>query len=676
MYNTFYRKKEPFYSRYIALITVVAVILGCFCLRLSDWQLVNADKYSSAGSGAYSRIVTVSAQRGEIVDCYGRTLVYNRDGFNLVFDATSLASDTVNKKIKTLIVLMNKFESEWFDNTPLEKTAPYGFLADAKASDISAMRSKLGLARYATAENCFDAMVSRYALEGYSAQEQRLIMGVRYTMELADFSAINPYTFAEDVAREVADIVEQYSSDLQGVTVEQSSFREYADSTLAPHILGYVGLMDSDEWQAVKDSEEYRYNDKIGKAGIEKAAQDYLRGKDGKYRINYNADGSVASVETLQEAVSGSTVQLALNSDLQRVAQTALAQTIADINQKPTTETPATAGAVVITDIKTGGILASATYPTYDMAEYLENPALVSEQTGNPLFNRALNGMYQPGSTFKPAIALIGIQLGKISSTETIRCTHTYTRFADYRPSCLGWHGSINVTNALAKSCNFFFYELGFRIGIADMNKYCRQLGLGVATGVELTETKGILAGKEYRDSINQPWFQGDTVQAAIGHSDNAFSPLQLAAYTSTIANGGIRNRAHFINAVYDYSMSNVIKSDFTEVLGTTDIVGENFETVKQGMLAVTEDGTAAGTFSNYPIKVGGKTGSATANGKTNAVFIAFAPFNDPEIAVSIIIENGGHGSSIAPLAKQLFDEYFFHSAEQYLEQETGVLLQ
>lgn len=675
MYNTFYRKKEPFHKRYIALITVVAIILGCFCLRLSDWQLVNASKYSASASGAYSRIVTVSAPRGEIVDLYGRSLVYNRDGFNIVFDATALSSDTVNVKIKTLIALMRKFDSEWFDNTPLGKAAPYGFSAEAKSADITAMRNRLGLARYATAENCFDAMVARYALEGYSKEEQRLIMGVRYTMELADYSAINPYTFAEDVAREVADIIEQYSADLEGVTVAQSTFREYADSALAPHILGYIGLMDSEEWQAVKDTGEYKFNDKIGKAGIEKAAQEYLRGTDGKYRINYNADGSIASVDTLQETVPGRTVQLTLNADLQRVAQDALRKTIADINAKPTKNGPATAGAVVITNVRDGGVLASATYPTYDMAEYLENPSLISEQSGNPLFNRALNGMYQPGSTFKPAIALIGIHLGKITPDETIRCTHTYTRFADFQPSCLGWHGSLNVTKALAKSCNYFFYELGYRIGIEDMNYYCKQLGLGVQTGVELSETKGILAGKEYRESINQPWYQGDTVQAAIGHSDNAFSPLQLAAYTSTIANGGTRYRAHFINSVYDYTLSNVINGNFTEILNTTEIVGENFDIVKQGMLAVTEDGTAAATFSNYPIKVGGKTGSATANGKTNAVFIAFAPYNDPEISISIIIENGGHGSSIAPMAKKIFDEYFFNSAEQYLEQETGVLL-
>ena len=286
----------------------------------------------------------MSAPRGEIVDLYGRSLVYNRDGFNIVFDATALSSDTVNVKIKTLIALMRKFDSEWFDNTPLGKAAPYGFSAEAKSADITAMRNRLGLARYATAENCFDAMVARYALEGYSKEEQRLIMGVRYTMELADYSAINPYTFAEDVAREVADIIEQYSADLEGVTVAQSTFREYADSALAPHILGYIGLMDSEEWQAVKDTGEYKFNVKIGKAGIEKAAQEYLRGTDGKYRINYNADGSIASVDTLQETVPGRTVQLTLNADLQRVAQDALRKTIADINAKPTKNGPATAG--------------------------------------------------------------------------------------------------------------------------------------------------------------------------------------------------------------------------------------------------------------------------------------------------------------------------------------------
>ena len=674
MYNTFYQKKEPFYIRYTALIIVFALVLCCFGVRMADLQVVNADSYRAQADNSYTRTVTESAARGEIVDRYGRTLVYNRDGFNIVFNASGIKSDAMNSTIMRMINLMRKYDGEWTDDLPMTAELPCAFTEDS-SSEISLLRTTLGLARYATAQNCFDAMVTRYSLEGYTAEQQRLIMGVRYTMELSGFSTANPFVFAEDADREVADIVEEYSAELGGVTVEQTAFREYTDSSLAPHILGYIGLMDADEWQKVKDTGEYKYSDKIGKSGIEKIAQDYLRGTDGKYAVSYNADGTVKSIETVRETIPGSTVQLTLDAQLQKVAQDALRQTILDINSKPTTEKPATGGAVVVTSIKDGGILACANYPTYDMAEYLDDPKKVSEQSDKPLFNRALSGMYPPGSTFKPAIALIGLQLGKITPSETIRCTHTYTRFEDYRPSCLGWHGSVNVTTALAKSCNYFFFELGYRIGITDMNKYCRQLGLGVETGVELSETKGILAGKEYRDSVNLPWYQGDTIQAAIGQSDNAFSPLQLAVYTSAIANGGTRYRAHFINAVYNYSLSEVIKSDFTEVLSSTEISEQNFESVKEGMLQVTEDGTASATFSRYEIKVGGKTGTADANGKTNAVFIAFAPYNDPEIAISIIIENGGHGSSIAPLAKKIFDAYFFNSTEAWTEQETGVLL-
>jgi len=556
----------------------------------------------------------------------------------------------------------------------MEKELGYSFVDD-KQTDISTLRTTLGLARYATAENCFDAMVERYSLEGLSPQEQRLIMGVRYAMESSDFSTANPFTFAEDVGDKLAQTVQEYYSDLPGVVIEKANFREYTDPTLAPHVLGYTGLMSATDWEKYKDTGEYRYSDKVGKAGIELAAEEYLKGVDGKFTVVQNADGTHASTETVREAVPGSTVQLTLDANLQKVAQEALKNGILRINSNPENTSPATSGAVVVTDVNTGEILASANYPSYSMVDYFDDYKSVETAEGQPLFDRALNGQYPPGSTFKPAVALIGLHLNKIGTYDTIRCTHTYDRFDDYKPTCLGWHGSLNVTTALAKSCNFFFYELGFRIGITDLNKYCRQLGLGVSTQVELPSTTGILAGKEYSESVGGYWTQGNTVQAAIGQSDNAFSPLQLAMYTSTVANGGTRYNAHFIKSVYNYSMTEMQQDNFSYELSKVDISAESFEAVKGGMLQVTEDGTASATFSNYPIRVGGKTGTADAPGKTNAMFVAFAPYTNPEIAVSIVIENGGHGSSVAPVAKEIFDAYFFNSDEPYSSAETDKLL-
>ena len=674
MYQAFYQQKKPFWVRYTALIVALAVVMCAFSVRLAELQVVNADYYKAQGDTSSVRTLTVSAARGEIVDRYGRVLVYNRDGFNIVFDAAALPNSKTNSIILKLIKLLKGTEIEWTDTLPMEKELDYSFVAD-KQTDISTLRTTLGLARYATAENCFDAMVERYSLEGLSPQEQRLIMGVRYAMESSDFSTANPFTFAEDVGDKLAQTVQEYYSDLPGVVIEKANFREYTDPTLAPHVLGYTGLMSATDWEKYKDTGEYRYSDKVGKAGIELAAEEYLKGVDGKFTVVQNADGTHASTETVREAVPGSTVQLTLDANLQKVAQEALKNGILRINSNPENTSPATSGAVVVTDVNTGEILASANYPSYSMVDYFEDYKSVETAEGQPLFDRALNGQYPPGSTFKPAVALIGLHLNKIGTYDTIRCTHTYDRFDDYKPTCLGWHGSLNVTTALAKSCNFFFYELGFRIGITDLNKYCRQLGLGVSTQVELPSTTGILAGKEYSESVGGYWTQGNTVQAAIGQSDNAFSPLQLAMYTSTVANGGTRYNAHFIKSVYNYSMTEMQQDNFSYELSKVDISAESFEAVKGGMLQVTEDGTASATFSNYPIRVGGKTGTADAPGKTNAMFVAFAPYTNPEIAVSIVIENGGHGSSVAPVAKEIFDAYFFNSDEPYSSAETDKLL-
>lgn len=669
--HSFYQRKRSFSVRYIAMIIILAIVLTTYSVRLSDLQVANSDKYLAQADSSSSRTMTVSATRGEIIDRYGRSIVYNREGSNIVFDAAYLPSDKLNSTILRMIKLLSKNNEEWNDSLPMEAESPYTL--NGKDSEISTLRKTLELAHYATADNCFKAMISRYELEGMSVADQRLVMGVRYTMELAGYSIANPYVFAEDVGTSTVQTIKESSFDLEGVNIETATFREYADPELAPHIIGYTGLMSADEWLKVRDSGQYQFSDKIGKSGIEKAAEDYLRGTDGKYLVTQSSNGKVTSKKALQETVAGSTVQLTIDSNLQKVAQTALAD---EIKAMQASGTNATGGAVVVTEIKSGEILASANYPSYNMNDLLNNYSKLASNKSKPLFDRALNGQYPPGSTFKPATALIGLQLGKITTSETINCTHTYTRFRDYQPSCLGRHGSINVSRALAKSCNFFFYELGYRIGISNLNKYCKQLGLGVSTGVELNESKGILAGKEYRDSIGSTWNQGDTIQAAIGQSDNGFTPLQLSMYTATIANGGTRYKAHFIKSVMNYTLTDIVKNDFTEVLDTTEISKSNFDAVKEGMLQVTEDGTASATFRNYGIKVGGKTGTADANGKTNAMFIAFAPYDNPEIAISIAIENGGHGSAIAPIAKRIFDAYFYNESGVYSETPYNTLLQ
>ena len=673
----YYQKKKPFFKRFIALISALVIVLVCFTGKMVELQIVNADTYLAQADTSSYRTLTVSAARGEIIDRYGRPLVINREGFNIVFDAAYLPTSKLNDTILILTDLLTENEQKWTDNLPLKVTKPYGFSEDMDYS-IGVMKSELELNDYATAQNCFDAMITRYKLQGYTASQQRIIMGVRYSMQLADYSISLPFTFAEDVDRKIVEIIEENSVDFTGVVIKAATFREYPDPEVASHLLGTVGLLTAEEWADVKDSGKYNMNDKIGKSGIEYAAEEYLKGQDGKIAIVQTASGETTT-EIIRESIAGNTVQLTIDKNLQKVAQQALKESITQINEenrKTSSEHDVTGAAVVVTEVQTGEILAAVSYPYYSMDDYKKNYEKLATDKTMPLFNRAFYGAYEPGSTFKPAVALIGLQTNTINTDSLLGCNKVYTRFDDYQPSCLGTHGYINVSTAISKSCNCFFFELGYQIGITDLNKYCKQLGLGSETGVEIGESTGILAGPEYADRVGKVWNAGDTIQAAIGQSDNNFTPLQLAQYTATLASGGTRYKNHLIKSICSYSLNKTVKSDFISVLNQTDISADAYRAVKEGMLRVTEDGTAHATFGDYSIKVAGKTGTAqSSSGIDNAVFIGFAPYDDPEIAISIIIENGGHGSTIAPVAKSIFDAYFYNLNDVYIGQESNTLL-
>ena len=675
----YYQKRKPFYKRFIALICILSITLACFSGKMVELQVVNADTYLAQADTSSHRTLTIHAARGEIIDRYGRPFVINREGFNIVFDAAYLPTSSLNETILKLTRLLTDSDQKWTDKLPLKVTKPYGFSDDMEHS-IGVMKSKLELNDYATAENCFDAMVKKYKLEGYQKSEQRIIMGVRYSMDISDYSISLPFTFAEDVNTQTVEIVEENSMFLKGVMIKAATFREYPDPEIASHILGTVGLLTAEEWEKVKDSGEYNMNDKIGKSGIEYAAEKYLKGVDGKVKIVQSVTGEIISSDVVKEAVAGNTVQLTIDKNLQRVAQQALKTSIDEINtnnRKTSNQNDVSGAAVVVTDVNSGEILAAVSYPYYSMDDYVKNYEKLATDESLPLFNRAFYGAYEPGSTFKPAVALIGLQNGIIDTSSYINCNKKYTRFKDYQPSCLGRHGSINVSTAISKSCNCFFFELGYRIGITNLNKYCKQLGLGVKTGVEIGESAGILAGPEFSEKMGKAWQAGDTIQAAIGQSDNNFTPLQLAQYTATLASGGKRYQNHLIKSVSSYSLDRVVEDDFVELLNETEISADAYKAVKEGMLRVTSDGTAQGTFGKYSIKVAGKTGTAQSpKGIDNAVFIGFAPYDDPEIAISIVIENGGHGSTIAPVAKSIFDAYFYNSDEIYTGQKVNTLLQ
>ena len=655
--------------RYIIIIVAAVLVFVLLFLRTFEIQIAHSEKYVEQANGIARITAPIKASRGEILDCYGRPIATNREGYNIIFNYASISKTTINDTILSLIKLLG--EHKWKDDLPLLKTAPYSF--DKEAPEISKKRmlDMLELAHYATANNCFDALVKRYSLEDRDKNQQRLIMGVRYTMERAGFSISVPFTFAEDVNSRIMTIISENTKVYgeNGVSIEVASFREYDNASVAPHIIGTVSPIYAEDWEELK-AKGYSYDDKVGRSGIEKACEDELRGTDGEITYKVDSKGKILSSEVTKEPIPGHTVRLTIDKNVQVSAQNALMETIKQLNKD---KIFANAGAAVAVNVKTGGVLAAVNCPTYTYEQYENNyESLVKDTKGRPLFDRAFTGAYPPGSTFKPAVACAALQEGVITSTETITCVRKYRHFKDYQPNCMHFHGGITLIPALSKSCNYFFFETGRRLGITKMNSYCKKLGLGVKTGVEVSESAGTLAGPESRAE----WYEGYTLSAAIGQSDNAFTPLQLATYTATIANSGVRYKTTLIDKIMSYSQDKVIKQSKPEIIDTVKLDENVINQVKKGMLSVTEDGTGSRVFADYPITVGGKTGTAeTAKGADHTVFIAFAPYENPEIAVAVIIEHGKYSSYSGGLLKAIFNAYFFTELQNETDEPAYELL-
>ena len=653
--------------RIITLISIMLVIFTVFGIRAADFQVVTAEDFSLKNAHLTAISTKIPATRGEIVDRYGRPIATNRDGYSIVFNSAYMKKSDYNSAIKTLTNLLASYECEWEDRLPMTMTVPYEFTDESGAKRL---KKTLKLNDYATPENCYNEMVKRYGLETFNETDRRTIMGVRYTMERADFSVANPFTFSEDIPSELMLTVAESFSYVRGVEINVVSYRQYVDSTLAPHTIGTIGKINAEEWETLKDK-GYSYNDYVGKSGVEKAFENYLRGTDGKMTYYFDKQGNVVYTEITKQPVQGHTVFLTLDSKLQKVSQDALANNIKKLNSGGQT---ITGGSVVITNVKTGQVLTSANYPSYDLnnlSDYLGD-----DVKNNPLFGRALRGVYPPGSAYKPMVAIAGLQENLIEPYDTVFCKKKYDYYEDYQPSCMHYHKEVNVFRAISESCNYYFFDLGRRVGITKMNNYSKKLGLGVKTGIELGESAGILAGPSYSASVGVPWYDGLALQAAIGQSDNAFTPLQLSSYTATIANGGTRYKTTLLNAVRTSTGNEKVYSSVPEILDQLDVEDAVINAVKKGMQSVAEEGTASAYFKDYPVQVGGKTGTAQVTGRPdNSVLILFAPYEDPEIAVSIVVERGQRSLSTGPVAKAIMDEYFFGSSEPEVDNNPNELL-
>lgn len=663
----------------IAVVLVLACLLG-FGYDLYDIQVKNNEYYAAQSSMVKTYTVPLEAARGEIVDRNGNPLVTNRKGNSITLNAEYFPSakdnEARNKIILDLLELFSKNKEETVENLPLklDKNGNPRFVNKKENEnyerDIKNMKSAdmFNLQEYATAQNCFDAMVEKYGLEGYDAKTALKIGNIRYELTRLVFSVSNPVTIAEDVSDKTVAQIKENSEKYLGADVKVVAYREYTDSTLAPHIIGTVRKINAEEYKARKDM-GYGINDEIGESGIEAACEDYLRGTPGEKTITIAQDGTVTETVT-KEPVQGDTIVLTIDKDMQKIAQTKLKKICNSVSYMST-------GAVVVEDVNSGEILAAANYPSYDLNDYYEHYNKLVKNNLKPLYNRFAMGAYAPGSTFKPLMAVAALEEKEITASTTFNCSGVF-RVNEMTFKCTGGHGGLDVEGALEKSCNIFFYNCSRMLGIERMNQYGKMFGLGQKTGVEIPESAGILAGPEYRKKFEMYWHPGDTVQAAIGQSDNLLTPLQLANYCATIANNGTRYKTHFVKSRISNATGAVTETGAV-VEEETGISKKTFKVVQEGMRRVATDGGPWRTMSKLDTAVACKTGTSqvVVDGvkHNNGFLISFAPYENPEISVATAIELAGSGSSTAEITASIIDYYYNHNTKEEKAQKESVLL-
>lgn len=556
-------------------------------------------------------------------------------------------------------------------------TIPYsGEDTDGELTEIIQSR----LADMPDADRCVQALLERYGLityadkadtDGtlvYSAEDTVTLLCRRLDMELSDFSTAAPYTLFSDVT--IAFLSHAEESFSRGIRIHTNAQRQYEYPGYASHILGTIGKIDSDELEYYT-AQGYAMDAIVGKSGVEAAFEEYLHGVDGVLTITEDDQQNIIRTEVTTEPIAGHNVYLTIDIGMQMAAEVALAENVQQIRDeadydKPHTGEDASAGALVAVEVETGAVLAMASYPTYNLATLRQDITLLNQDETRPLYNRALQGTYAPGSTFKVGVAVAALENGIIDKDTIIDAQGTYTVYEDYQPNCWivaygGVHGKINVVEAIQESCNYFFFEVGRLLTIENINKRMSTFGLGQSTGIELYEKTGILAGPDYRDENGLgKWSPGDTLQAAIGQSDNLFTPLQICMYTTTLINQGVRYSAHLLDRVSEYGGETVFQST-KQILANEPISDEHYELIREGMKNVMDNGSAARIFSGYPITVGGKTGTAQvySTKSDNAIMTAFAPYEDPQIAVTCVIEQGYSGTKAGYSIKDVFDYYF-----------------
>jgi len=641
--------------RFSLLIGVLLLTVLLFIASLFDSQVIRGSEYRAKSAASNATQETVEASRGILTDRNGKVLVTNRQIYTLTFSSEGFQDDaSLNAAISRLMDLCQLNSVTWIDEFPVSQSAPYSYLSPVSEDTFKSFLKRNKISSGLSAQELIDTLQDLWGIDSsYSAPRARQLIGVRY--HLSNHAS---YVFAEDVPVEILSQVAD--GNFAGVTSGISSQRVY-NTDYASHILGRITRIYAENWSEYAQ-QGYSMDALVGESGAEKAFEKYLRGINGTKLITTDATGKVVGELYAKQPQPGGTVALTIDIDLQKTCEEQLAATIEAMNDQ---DSDTRGGAVVVMGVGTGEVLALASYPTYDLSTIATEYSNLLSDERLPMFNRAVNGVYAPGSTFKPLTAVAALETGIITPYTTIYDSGVYTYYESPQPQCWLWrssrssHGRINVTQAITVSCNYFFYEVGRLTGIETIDDYATQFGLGKSTGIEIGDSSGALASAQYAKEHNLEWSDGQTLTAAIGQSYNLCTPIQLANYIATLVGGGEHYNAHLLKSVKSYDNSQILYVYDEEPTNVVEMSDETIEAVTTGMYRLTKDSLAS-VFKNCIVSAGAKTGSAQVGTDiANGVFVAYAPYDEPEIAVAIVIEKGGSGAALADTAVQIINAYF-----------------
>lgn len=670
------------------IITILVYLIGIVLLaQLFNLQIIHGAEYRETSNVRLTRESVLKADRGNIKDNTGTLLAGVEAQNTIVLYKTKVSNQVLNDTILRLINLLSQNGDKYVDNFLMDVN-PYRFKLTEEESQKKWKKAN-NINADATAEETFNYFKNKYEITTDNVEDARKIMAIRYEISYQGYSNTKSIQIAQNINRNTLLEIKERNSDFPGVEITEEPKRVYPLGNTASHIIGRIGRIEEEELKGNEDT--YDQNDIIGKSGIEYVFEEFLKGKNGVKQIDMDVEGTITNEYIAKEAVAGNDVILTIDSKLQATAEQAIKNNIERIaNGAFGKASPADAGVAVVLNVKTGEVLAMASNPDYDPSAFVNG---IDENTWNyyingdtkPLENKAISAMYSPGSTYKMVTALAGLETGAITTTDKIRDTGIYRKYnSSWKCWKISGHGYLDVSNAIERSCNYFFYELGDRVGIDTLAKYSYYLGLGHKTGIELKgEISGVLASNEIAKQENRVWNPGETISAAIGQSYNTFTPIQMAKYVAMVANRGKKLDVTIVKSIIRPDGSEIPRNEYeskvSEKLGLTPDNTEemsfnetNIQAILEGMRGVTSEsgGTAYSTFRDFDIEVGGKTGSAQTGveGKTNAWFVGFAPFDNPEIAIVVFVRNGGSGGYTAEVARDIIAQYFGMNTSQVYE--------